>query len=120
MKKIFSILMLAMLAACTITMVSCKDDPDEPTGIRITNNSSYSFNRFTVVYLNDKSNNDGEIISTQDFGTLNPQGSVTSTIPAGASYYYLYMVNGSESYVSADYAISVINLNIDNNFRWYN
>ena len=30
------------------------------------------------------------------------------------------MVNGSDSYVSADYAISVINLNIDNNFRWYN
>ena len=122
MKKIFNFKWMAMLMVAVLSLgfTSCSDDDDkEPSGIYITNGSSYSFNRFTVVYLNDKSNNDGEIISTQDFGTLNPQGSVTASIPAGATYYYLYMINGSESYVSADYAITVKRLNIDNNFRWY-
>lgn len=124
MKKVFNYKWMALLFVAVLSLgffTSCgDDDDDQPSGIYIQNASSYSFNRFTVVYLNDKSNNGGEIISTQDFGTLNPGGNVTATIPAGATYYYLYMVNSGESYVSADYHISVKTLKIDNNFMWYN
>ena len=121
MKKFKFFVMVLMTMALSMGFASCGDDDDEgkPTSIYIVNNSSYSLNRFTVVYLNERSSNDGEIISTQDFGTLNPQGHITASIPAGAAYYYLYMTSGSESYVSADYSISVTKLTIDNNFRWY-
>lgn len=120
--KIYKFLaMLLLVAGIGLSFVSCSDDDDEDTNsVTIINNSTYSFNRFTIYFMNARYSDNGEVISRQDFGTLNPNGSVSAVIPAGANYYWLGMSYGGETYVSADFNVSVTKLNIDNNFNWEN
>lgn len=78
----------------------------QPTSVSITNNSTYTLNRFTVHFVNSKY----EELSSRDFGTLYPNSSITAEIPTGATEYYMATYLGSRWYFSANYSIDFTNM----------
>ena len=119
--KIYKFLaMLLLVAGVGLSFVSCSDDDDEDANaITVVNNSSYSLNRLTIHFLNARTSDNGEELSQQDFGTVNPSGSISAPIPAGATYYYIAIYEQGEYWFSADYSVSVTRMSIDNNTKWY-
>ena len=58
-----------------------------PNKLTITNNSTYTLSRFTVVFRNDY--NETITSSIRDFGTLSPGYSITADVPDGATNFYM-------------------------------
>ena len=79
------------------------------TKVTITNNSTYTLERFNVHFVNSKY----EELSVRDFGTLYPNGVVEADIPTGATEYYMatYL---NRWYFSADYSIEITRMFLTN------
>ena len=78
------------------------------TSIRITNNSNYTLDRFTVHFVNSRF----EELSTRDFGTLYSGNTITAEIPTGATEYYMATYASSRWFFSANYDISIANMTL--------
>lgn len=114
----WNVLAIALVAMMSVGLSSCgsDDDPEpSPAEVTITNNSSGSYNRFTV-YFRNKSN---EFLSTRDYGTLSPGQHVSSTIPTGAATYFISIYSNGTTYVSADYEVSITSLSLTDESIWY-
>ena len=77
------------------------------TKVTITNNSSYTLQRFTVHFVNSRM----EELSTRDFGSLYPGGRIEADIPTGATEYYM-ATYASRWYFSANYSIDITRMNL--------
>lgn len=130
MKKknfLWSLLILLMSVTMCAGFTSCShDDHDDPPVIKddggnnggnnhvqqltITNNSTYTLPRFTVVFLNSRM----EILTTQDKGTLDPGYSVSVEIPTAAKEYYMATYLNGKYYFSANYDITYSSMRLTN------
>ena len=120
----WNVLAIALIAMMSVGLSSCggddageipqKIDPPVATGITITNNSSYSYNRFTVVFLND----DKERLGDKDYGTVSPGESVTASIATGATQYYIRIYANGRYYYSPNYKVSTTSLSLTNDSYW--
>lgn len=109
--KYFSMLMLAIGIVC-VTACGGSDD-DAPTTINtpvipvsnnltITNNSSYTLARFTVIFWNDYN----ETVTNKDYGTFTINETKSIEIPAGATQYYMATYLASKWFVSPTYKLA--------------
>lgn len=80
----------------------------QATRVNISNNSTYTLERFTVHFINSRL----EELSSRDFGTLYPGGSISVDIPTGATEYYMATYLGSRWYFSANYAVEYTDMNL--------
>ncbi|MGN1217540.1 MAG: BACON domain-containing protein [Phocaeicola sp.] len=88
----------------------------QETKITITNNSSYSFYRFTVLFMNSRM----ESIEDRDFGTLTPGQTITCDIPSGATEFCMAMYSTNNGWLfTANYDVSNTNISLTNNTSWY-
>lgn len=79
-----------------------------PTKVTITNGSTYSLNRFTIIFVNSKM----ETVDDHDFGTLDPGMTVTYDIPTSASEYYMAFYSNSRWWVSPNYEMQYTNITL--------
>ena len=77
------------------------------TKVTITNNSTYTLERFTVHFVNARM----EELSTRDFGSLYPGGKIEADIPTGATEYYM-ATYASRWYFSANYSIDITRMTL--------
>ena len=90
----------------TITVNQSGKVPD--TRVTIINNSTYTLERFRVVFLNSRL----ESLTDRDFGTLSPGTSVTADIPTSATQFYMATYLNSRWYFSPNYDIEFTYLNL--------
>ena len=120
-----NVLPIILMAVMSVGLVSCGDDKEDeiltpkeeikPTNVvTIVNNMSQTLNRFRVVFSNSK----GEKLFDQEYGDFLPNKSISVTIPAGATEYYVATYSG-KWYFSADYQVSVTSLTLDDSSIWY-
>ena len=96
--------MMLVMLALSVSFVSCSDDDDTPSVITVSNNSTYTLNRFRVVFVTEK----GETLTDKEYGTLSPDDKITAEIPTGAAEYYMATYI-NRWYFSPNYSISITN-----------
>lgn len=100
---------LMINAGSASTMISVSQmGKSTSSGVTITNSSTYTLERFTVVMCNAKY----ETFSQQDFGTFYPGNTITMPIPTGATQYYMGTYLNGKWFVSPDYDIQFTNLTL--------
>ena len=102
--KMCAIIMVTVMSVC---FSSCSKDDDKVTtppdnNIHITNNSTYTLSRFTVIFWND----DKETITNKEYGTFSTGEEKEIPIPSGATQYYMATNMNSKWFVSPTYKIS--------------
>lgn len=83
-----------------------------PTSITVTNKSVYTLSRFTIHFISAEKLQDGEEISSRDFGTLYPNGTITVDLPTGAKGYYMSTYLSGKTFFSPDYSIEYSKLDL--------
>lgn len=105
MKTVKFLSMMLVMLALSVSFVSCSDDNDDtPAIITISNNSTYTLNRFRVVFVTEK----GEKLTDKEYGTLSQDDKITAEIPAGAAEYYMATYINTW-FFSPNYPISITN-----------
>ena len=121
----WNVLAIALIAMMSVGLSSCgggDDDGDIPqrvdppvsTGITITNNSTMSFDRFTVIFLNDEK----QRVDQKDYGTVSPGESVNAPIATGATQYLIMIYYYGEYYLSPYYKVSATSLSLTDDSYW--
>lgn len=110
MKRIKFLSMLLLMLVTTFSFAACSDDDDENgSGLVITNSSTYTLQRFRVVFITAQ----GETLSDREYGTFYPGAKQEiPEIPAGAAYYYMATYANNMWFFSVNYEVSVRNLSI--------
>lgn len=108
MKQAIKLFNLILITFLSFSLASCGDDKDdEPSAvtgkITITNSSTYTLSNFIVHFTND----DHEIITKEQKGTVKPKDKITVDIPLGATKYYMGTTASGKYYFSPDYSTSV-------------
>ena len=114
----WNVLTFALVAMMCIGMSSCSksdSDPDpeppipsSPTRITVTNNGTYTLERFRIIFLNSSR----ESLTDKDCGTLAPHDQASAPIPTAANEYYMATYIFGNWFFSPYYSISYSNLSI--------
>ena len=78
------------------------------TKVTITNNSTYTLNRFRVVFMNSRL----EELTDRDFGTLAPGTTITADIPTSATEFYMATYLNNKWFFSPNYDVTYTNLSL--------
>lgn len=110
MKQAIKLFGLFIITFLSFSLSSCGDDKeDEPSAVvgvvTITNTSTYTLSNFIVNFTND----DHEVITREQKGTVKPKDKVTVEIPIGATKYYMGTTVNGKYFFSPDYSVSVRN-----------
>lgn len=110
MKRFKFLSMLLLMLVTTFSFAACSDDDDDAsTGLVITNSSTYTLQRFRVVFITSQ----GETLSDREYGTFYPGAKQEiPVIPVGAAYYYMATYQNNMWFFSANYEVSYRNLSI--------
>lgn len=102
--------MLLLMLVTTFSFAACSDDDDDTsTGLVITNSSTYTLQRFRVVFYTSQEG----ILSDREYGTFYPGAKQEiPVIPVGAAYYRMATYLDEEWYFSPNYEVSYRNLSI--------
>lgn len=84
---------------------------DKSNQVRITNNSSYTLNDFTIIFLNSSQ----EILTTVELGTLSSGKTFEADIPTSATRYFMGAYIYGTIYFSPYYEIKYTDLALGNN-----
>lgn len=97
------------MALCLATFASCssEDDPEPvvpapDTQLHVINGSTYTLERFTVIFWND----DKETITNKEYGTFSQGETKNIDIPAGATQYYMGTYMYGSWFVSPTYKLA--------------
>lgn len=96
-------------AGSASAMVSVNQSGKVPeTKVTITNSSTYTLNRFRVVFMNSRL----EELTDRDFGTLDPGTTITADIPTSASEFYMATYLNNKWFFSPNYDVAYTNLSL--------
>ncbi len=118
MKHISKIFTLLAILTLSLGFASCSEDEESYPELTITNNSTYTLNRFRVIFVNE----DLETMSDVDYGTLYPNETISDiVIPTGATKYYMATYQ-DQWFFSPYYSVSIRKLKLDNSTvgQWSN
>lgn len=109
MKAMKYLSMVLLMLVTSVCMFSCSDDDEDAVSVvSIVNQSTYTLERFTVVFVNDRM----EILTQRDYGTFNPGDRVSAEIPTGAAEYYMGTYLSGRWFVSPNYNITITTNNL--------
>ena len=107
----WTVMAIALVAMMSVGLSSCDksdDDDSDYNQITVTNNGTYTLQRFRIVFLNSSR----EKLTDKDLGTLAPGDKVSATIPTSAYEFYMATYLGNNWYFSPYYSVSYSNLKL--------
>lgn len=100
--------MAMIMFGATMFLSSCDDEEENAKKVTIKNNSTYTLERFRIIFLNARD----ETLVDKDFGTLAPGESISIEIPAAATEYYMATYLSNIWFFSPNYTITYTSLKL--------